>query len=111
MKIVGIMGSPRKHGNTAVLLNQVLEGAKTAGSRTAIFYPNEMNIRGCQGCDACKTKGHCVVRDDMREIYKAIDQAELLVLATPVYMWAMSAQLKLVVDRLYAYLKLIIPAL
>lgn len=103
MKIVGIMGSPRKQGNTAFLLNKVMEGAKAAGAETVVFQPNQMNIRGCQACELCKTKGRCVIIDDMQEIYRAIDEADVVVLASPVYMWGMSAQLKLVVDRLYAY--------
>ena len=104
MKIVGIMGSPRKQGNTSILLNKVIEGANEFGGEAIVFNPNAMNIYGCQGCEACKTKGYCVIKDDMQEIYRAIDEADVLVLASPIYMWAMSAQLKLVVDRLYAYM-------
>ena len=104
MNIIGIMGSPRPKGNTAVLLEKVISGAKAAGDESVIFQPNVMNIRGCQSCDACKTKGRCVIQDDMQSVYRAINAADLLVLASPVYMWGISAQLKLVVDRLYAYL-------
>ncbi|GBF35281.1 iron-sulfur flavoprotein [Desulfocucumis palustris] len=104
MKIVGFMGSPRKNGNTAILLNKVMEGAEKEGTQTTVYYPNDLNLRGCQGCNACKKKGHCVIPDDMQNIYKAIDEADVLIFASPVYMWGMTAQLKLVVDRLYAYM-------
>ena len=80
MNIIGIMGSPRPKGNTAVLLEKVISGAKAAGDESVIFQPNVMNIRGCQSCDACKTKGRCVVQDDMQSVYRAINAADLLVL-------------------------------
>lgn len=105
MNIVGFMGSPRKNGNTAILLEQLMQGAANAGAQTSIFYPNELNLAGCQGCRACKTAGHCVVQDDMQKVYQAINKADTLIFASPVYMWQMTAQLKLVMDRLYAYLK------
>lgn len=104
MNIIGIMGSPRKQGNTEFLLKKVIEGAKAAGDQSVVFQPNLMNLRGCQACDACKTKGRCVIQDDMQSVYWAIDAADLLLFASPVYMWSMSAQLKLVLDRLYAYM-------
>ena len=104
MKIVGFMGSPRRNGNTAILLNSVLAGAEKEGAECLVYYPNELNIRGCQGCNACKKKGHCVISDDMQNIYQIINEADVLVFSSPIYMWQMSAQLKLVIDRLYAYL-------
>jgi multimeric flavodoxin WrbA len=104
MKIVGFIGSPRKNGNTAMLLNSVIAGAEKEGAECLVYYLNELNIRGCQGCNACKNKGHCIILDDMQNIYQAINDADVLVFSSPIYMWQMSAQLKLVIDRLYAYL-------
>ncbi|WP_442886058.1 flavodoxin family protein [Desulfotomaculum sp. 1211_IL3151] len=54
MKIVGFLGSPRKHGNTAILLNRIMEGAKKEGSDCILYHTNDLNIKGCQGCNACK---------------------------------------------------------
>ena len=56
MKIIGFVGSPRKNGNTDVLVQQVLRGASIAGAETKVFYLNELNIKGCQDCDYCKEK-------------------------------------------------------
>ncbi len=104
MKIVGFMGSPRKNGNTAVLLQQVMEGAQKEGAECTIYYLNDLKIKGCQGCNACKRKGYCVIPDDMQNIYQIINEADVLVFSSPVYMWGMTAQLKLMIDRLYAYM-------
>lgn len=106
MKIIGLNGSPRKNGNTASLLQSLLEGAAKEGAETKVLNLNEMNIRGCQGCNGCKKKGHCVIQDDMQTIYQAIndgDIGDILVFASPIYMWQMTSQLKAVLDRLYAY--------
>lgn len=72
MKVLGIMGSPRKNGNTNALLNQALEGAKSLGAKTSIIYVNELNIRGCQGCNTCKEVQHCILDDDMKQINKKV---------------------------------------
>ncbi|MGQ9558195.1 MAG: flavodoxin family protein [Desulfurispora sp.] len=105
MKVIGIVGSPRPEGNTATLVEQVLRGAEQAGAQTAIFHVNKMNIRGCQGCYKCKKLGYCAVPDDMREIYEQINYAGAVVFGSPMYMWQMSAQLKTVLDRLFAYMQ------
>jgi multimeric flavodoxin WrbA len=105
MKIVGLIGSPRKNGNTDVLVQKALEGAKAQGAETTLFYLNELNIRGCQACYACKKTGHCVVNDDMAEIYRVINEADGIILGSPVYFGRFTAQVSLFMDRLFAYLK------
>ena len=102
MKIIGFIGSPRKNGNTAWAVNQIIEGAKEQGGETRVFYSNELNINPCTGCLGCVESDRCIVDDDMQEIYDALEQADVLVLGSPVYMGQMSAQAKIFTDRLFA---------
>lgn len=105
MKIIGLVGSPRKNGNTDVLLQKALEGAEAQGSNTAIYYLNERNIRGCQACGGCKKVGKCIVEDDLTEIFTAIDEADGIILGSPIYFGRFTAQTALFMDRLFGYLK------
>jgi multimeric flavodoxin WrbA len=104
-KIIALNGSPRKQGSTAALVDSILQEAGEKGAQVKSYYLNGMNIKGCQSCYACKTEGRCVLKDDMQELYDEIASADGIVFATPVYMWQMTAQLKLVIDRLYPFLK------
>ena len=104
MKIVGLVGSPRKDGNVDTLLQKAMAGAKSQGAETTLFYLNDLNLRGCQGCYHCKKEGKCVVKDDMQQIYAAIDGADAVIVGSPIYFGRISAQLALVMDRLFAYL-------
>lgn len=108
MKIVGFVGSPRKEGNTATIVNEVLRGAREAGAETKIFNLNALNIKGCQACYKCQTPdGRCVQKDDMAQLYDEIFSAEAVVIGSPVYMLQVTGQMKIFVDRLFAlmYLK------
>jgi multimeric flavodoxin WrbA len=105
MKAIGIIGSPRKKGNTALLVGEALRGLKESGMETREYFLNEMNIRGCQGCWACKKPDYvCIQKDDMAVLYEEIRSADAVVLGSPVYMCQMTGQTKLFVDRLYAFL-------
>ena len=105
MTVVGFVGSPRKNGNTARLVKEVLRGAQESGAETRLYLLNEMNIKGCQGCRACKPlDGTCIQKDDMRPLLDEIKKADAVVIGTPVYMCQMTGQTKLFVDRLYAFL-------
>lgn len=105
MKVVGFVGSPRKEGNTAALVGEVLRGAEQAGAKTKIYHLNEMDINGCQGCRACKKPGAvCVQKDDMTSIYDEIRAADAVVVGSPVYFCQMTGQTKIFLDRLYAFL-------
>ncbi len=102
MKAIGIVCSPRKNGNSDVLVREVL---KFSGIKeNEIFYPNEMNIKGCQACYSCKERGRCAVEDDMGKIYDAIEKADIVVFGAPIYMSGVTAQFKTVLDRLFAFL-------
>jgi len=103
MNVMGFVGSPRKKGNTAWIINKILEGAKEQGAETKTWYFNDLDINPCQGCFCCKQGDMCcVLRDDMQKIYDALTHADILVLGSPIYMGQMSAQAKIFVDRLFA---------
>ncbi len=103
-KIVILNGSPRKKGNTAALVQAFTEGAESAGHTVTAFFLSGMDIHGCKGCFG----GHssrdcpCVQRDDMDKIYPAVRDCGVLVLASPLYYWNMSGQLRTAIDRLFA---------
>jgi multimeric flavodoxin WrbA len=102
MKIIGFSASPRKEGNTAWIINKILEGAKEQGAETQSFYSSDLDIKPCTGCLACVQGDKCVINDDMQQLYDALDQADALILGSPVYMGQMTAQAKIFTDRLYA---------
>ncbi len=103
-KIVVLNGSPRKKGNTSMLVKAFTEGAESAGHTVMEFFLDSMDIHGCKGCFG----GHssrdcpCVQRDDMAKIYPAVKDCNVIVLATPLYYWTMSGQLRTAIDRLFA---------
>lgn len=104
MKVIGIIASPRKNGNTAWTVNKILEGAKEQGAEIESWCFSDLDIEPCRGCLCChdgKDTG-CIIDDDMQELYSAIDRADAIVLGSPVYMGQMSAQAKIVIDRLFA---------
>jgi multimeric flavodoxin WrbA len=102
MKVIGFVASQRKAGNTAWVVEQILEGAKEIGAETEVFYSGELDIKPCMGCLACVQSGKCAVNDDMRTLYSALKTADGLVLGSPVYMGQMSGQAKVFTDRLFA---------
>jgi len=103
MKVMGFIGSPRKGGNTAWIVNKILEGAKEEGAETQSWSFNNLDIKPCQGCLGCHNgDGGCVINDDMQKLYSTLKDTDALVLGSPVYMGQMSAQAKIFVDRLSA---------
>ena len=101
-----LSGSPRKDGNTDKLASAFIEGAKSAGKTIKVFRVADMEIGGCLGCKVCFNQdGVCVQKDDMTQIIDALREADGLIFASPVYFFAMSAQLKLAIDRTYALIK------
>jgi multimeric flavodoxin WrbA len=106
MMLLGIYGSPRKAGNTDLMLDAFLKGAKAAGCEINKFYVRELEIRGCLGCGHCDKAGVCVQKDDMQQVYPLLEQAQHIVVASPIYFYGITAQLKLLVDRAQApYMK------
>ena len=102
MKIIGFVASPRKDGNTAWTVNQILEGAKDSGNETHIWYSSDLDIKPCKGCLGCVQGDKCVVKDDMQELYDALAEADAIVLGSPIYMGQMTGQAKIFTDRLFA---------
>ena len=104
-KIVVLLGSPRKKGNSATLAQQVISGAEAEGAQVESFFLHGMNIQPCNACDAClkTTEPDCIVDDDMQMLYPKLRQADAIVLASPIYWFTVSAQAKLFMDRCYAF--------
>lgn len=111
MKILVLNGSPRIHGNTAAMIGAFARGAKENGHEVTVVNVCQKNIAGCRACEYChqKNSGHerqCVQKDDMQEVYPVLDEAEMIVLASPVYYHSFSGQLQCAINRIYALDKL-----
>ena len=105
MKIVGLLGSPRKASNSSKIANHFLKVSAELGAEVRSFELNDLSYRGCQGCYACKTTlDHCVLQDDLASVLAAVAEADLLLLATPVYYGEATSQLKGFMDRTFSYL-------
>lgn len=106
MKIVSVLGSPRVQGNSAAIARRFLAVAAGLGADTASIHQlSNMQYGGCRACYACKgTTERCVLRDDLTPVLLEIEEADLLLLATPVYFSDMCGQMKLFIDRFYAFL-------
>lgn len=101
--ILVLIASPRSNGNTDKLAGAFIEGAESAGHNVFRFLPGHGGIKPCLGCNYCAANGgKCVQDDEMTEIYEAFDKADVVVLASPLYFHSVSAQLKIIIDRLYA---------
>jgi multimeric flavodoxin WrbA len=102
MRVLGLAGSPRKGGNTDILLAKFMEGAASKGAETKTIAVCNLKLSGCWHCDACLEKGICRVKDDMQMVYKEMEEADRIVLTSPVQFMGVSAQLKAVIDRCQA---------
>ena len=105
-KVLVLLGSPRKKGNSTTLAERIIKGAETAGAMVERVYLHGQDIAPCNACYACRkedVKG-CVIKDDMQPIYKKLVESNAWVIASPVYWFTMSAQTKLFMDRCFALL-------
>jgi len=101
-KILILKGSPRERGNSAALAERAAAGALEAGAQVESVYLHGLDIRACDGCDLCIEQGqYCVIEDDMQSLYPKLLEADALLLASPIYWFTYSAQLKLCIDRWY----------
>ncbi len=106
MKIVCLLGSPRKKSNSSTIAESFCATARELGAEVRTFRLNDLNFRGCQACMACKTSlEKCVLKDDLAEVLDAAQQADVWLLATPVYFGEVCSQLKAFLDRTFSYLK------
>ncbi len=103
-KIVILNGSPRRMGNTSALVQAFTEGAESSGHTVAEFFLDRMDIHGCKGCFGGQSSRDCpcVQHDGMDQIYPAVRDCDIIVLASPLYYWNLSGQLRTAVDRLFA---------
>ena len=102
MKVLGIAGSPRRGGNTDLLLEQAMVGAKSVGAETETIVLSKLSIEPCRHCDGCLAEGQCVIDDDMQSIYPKLRQADRIILASPMFFMGITAQAKAMIDRCQA---------
>ena len=104
MKVIGLVCSPRKSGNTEILVREALGAVRKAGGETELIRVADKKISGCQGCGSCHSTGVCRIKDDMQGIYEALDSADGLIFGSPAYFCSVSSQAKAVLDRTYCML-------
>ena len=100
---IAFLGSPRKDGNTDLLLQEAVKGVESAGLPVKTFRLNLMNIKPCQNCGGCEETGECIINDDMTEIYSDIRTADRVILASPIFFFALSGQTKIMIDRCQSF--------
>jgi multimeric flavodoxin WrbA len=99
MQVLAIYGSPRKGGSTATMLGAFLEGIASAGGEARSVHVRDAAIAGCLGCGGCNETGVCVQEDDMARIYPLLEETPRIVVASPIYFYGVTGQLKLLIDR------------
>jgi multimeric flavodoxin WrbA len=102
MKVLGIHGSPRRGGNTELLLKELLRGCKAEGAEVEEVFLRELKISPCLEIYACKKDGQCPINDDMKSLYQKLVETDVLAVASPIFFYAVSAHLKAVIDRCQA---------
>ena len=104
MKILVLNGSPRPNGNTAAMVAAFAKGAKENGHQVDVVAVCQKKIAGCLACEYCHTKGNgvCIQKDDMQDVYPLLDNADMIVLASPVYYHNFTGQLQCAINRVYA---------
>lgn len=103
MNILGIMGSPRIKGNSDLLLDEALKGAQSRGAVTEKIIVDKLNIAPCKEYYGCLKDGNCVIRDDMDDIYPKILAADVIIVASPIFFYTVSAQLLQLISRCQAF--------
>jgi len=107
MKVLILQGSPRAKGNTAWMAEEYKNAAEAAGHEVTLVNVSHKHINGCLACEYCHGKGNgaCIQKDDMQELYPLLAEAEVLVLASPIYYFTLSAQIQAPIQRFYAMMK------
>ena len=99
MKILGLSCSPRKQGNTDILLGEALQGGQHEGAEVELYSVSGKTIEPCDGCGACNKTGECHIKDDMQLLYNKLLEADGIIFGTPIYFYSMTAQAKAIIDR------------
>jgi len=102
MNVLGVCLSPRKEGNSEILLREALRGAEQAGAGVEFLSIRKMNLKPCSGCLLCRRKGECSIDDDMQSVYPKLTAADGIIFASPVYFWSLPGGAKSFLDRTYA---------
>lgn len=102
MKILGLSCSPRKSGNTEILLGEALNGAQHEGAEVELYSVSGKEIKPCDGCWSCYGTGECHIKDDMQTLYQKMIEADGIIFGTPIYIYSMTAQAKALIDRTLA---------
>lgn len=102
MKVLGIYGSPRREGNTDILLDECLKSARAAGAEVLTIRCCDLTIAGCVECAGCEETGQCVIEDDMQKVYPKLLEANGIVLASPMFFYGITSQAKALIDRCQA---------
>lgn len=105
MKVLALVGSPRKNGNTDLLVEKALDGARSRGHRVEKLYLYDHRILPCIDCRKCKRSDFsCALADEMEGIFPALEKADAIIFATPVYWYGPTAKMKLLIDRLRPFI-------
>ena len=99
MMVLGIMGSPRLGGNTDLLMDEALKGARSVGAFAEKIIVDDLDIAPCREICGCTKDGRCVIRDDMDDIYRGLEEADVLIVGSPIFFYGLPSQLKALVDR------------
>jgi multimeric flavodoxin WrbA len=102
MHLLIVLGSPRKNGNSEILAQHVAKGMEEGGGTVEYIRLAGLTLSPCQGCGGCEKTGECVIKDDMGAIYERADAADRILVASPVYFYALTAQTKAFIDRFQA---------
>lgn len=102
MKVLGLFGSPRRGGNTELLLEEALKGAEMAGAEIERLHLTDFTITPCKECHGCDQTGQCVILDDMQKIYPKLLEADVIILASPIFFYSITGWAKALVDRCQA---------
>lgn len=104
MRVLAFNGSPRPRGNTSTIVGAILEGAREGGADTTYVALDELDLKGCQGCLSCRDKpGHCARQDGLTPYLEALRESDGVIVGCPIYMYHVSGQMKLLVDRMYSF--------
>ena len=102
MKVLILLGSPRKNGNTELLLKKIMQGIEQAHCSWELIRLPELDIHPCIGCGTCEKEGICIFKDDMQNLYERISQADRIIIGSPIYFYNVTAQTKAFIDRCQA---------
>lgn len=103
MRVLAIYGSPRRQGNTALLLKKAVEGARAAGCAVDEVVLRDLRMSPCLELYGCKKDGRCIIRDDFQQVYEQLDTCDGIMLASPIFFYSVSAQTKILIDRCQSF--------